>query len=173
QRQSSAALEVEARAVARADDRAGLDVPEAETERPVVVGAAILDREQLACTVVNTYVVRLVLHELHRPRRQLLERSHGHLTQRSAVPLRRAYGSKSRPCHSSGSGVPFERLSATFTTPSPRIAHFMRTGVSRMPTSSRISSSSSATTRRAVLSLRRSIRRSEAACGTAPPRTSS
>ena len=38
--------------------------------------------------------------------------------------------------HSSGSGVPFDLFSATFSTPSPRIAHFRRTGVSGMPSSS-------------------------------------
>src|SRR5271154_2059674 len=61
ERERTSALEIEARPVPRAGDRARLLVPVAEAERAVVVGAAILDRVQLALTVVDADAIGLVL----------------------------------------------------------------------------------------------------------------
>ena len=48
--------DVEARAVPRADDDALVRVPVALAERPVVVRAAVLDRDELAAAVVDADV---------------------------------------------------------------------------------------------------------------------
>src|SRR3954447_11314638 len=63
--------EVEERAVARALDGAGRDVDLALGERPIVVGAAVLDRVVGAVAVEDAYLDPVVLNQAHTARRQL------------------------------------------------------------------------------------------------------
>src|SRR3954452_9935365 len=63
--------EVEERAVARALDRAGGDIELALCKRPVVVGAAVLDRVVGAVAVANPDLDPIVLADAHATRRQL------------------------------------------------------------------------------------------------------
>ncbi len=117
-------------------------VPDALAERAVVVRAAILDREQLAAAVEDADREQPGLDELHRAGRQLLERRDDDLSQ------------SSRPCHSSGSGVPFERLSATLSDAEPEDRALQpRRASSGMPTSSSSSSLAAPRPRVAVFAL--------------------
>src|SRR5438477_3622421 len=101
QREGAPTPDVEARAVARAEGDAGLRVPVAEAEGPVVVRAAILQRVQLAVAVVDAHRVRLRVDELHLAGRNLLERAGLELSQ-SRVPAIRPAGG----CPWPGAGRP-------------------------------------------------------------------
>ena len=80
---------------------------------------------------------------------------------------------RSSPCvHSSGSGVPFDLCSATFSTPRPRIAHLSRTGVSGIPISSSSSSFGIRATSSALRPTTISVSIDVAACEIAQPRPS-
>src|SRR6478752_4602606 len=71
--------EVEEGAVARALDGAGGSVELALGERPVVVGAAILDRVERPVAVEDTDLLALVLDQPHLPGRKLGCRADGDL----------------------------------------------------------------------------------------------
>src|SRR5512133_992888 len=109
-----------------------LDVEVALAERAVVVRTAILDRAEAPGEVVDADRDLARVDDLDRAGRELLDRSD--------VDLGHAPGyfssSSSRPAHSSGSGVPLARWSATLSTPRPSSAHLRRIGVSGMPISS-------------------------------------
>src|SRR6476619_4311987 len=74
-----AGAEVEEGAVARALDRAGGGVELALGERPVVVGAAVLDRIQRSIAVEDADLRLAVLDQTHRAGRQLGKRADGDL----------------------------------------------------------------------------------------------
>ena len=168
QRQRDARLEVERRAVARADHAAHVLLPLALAERPVVVRAAVLERVELAVAVVDA--------DRRPAERDDLRRAGPELVERRDVDLRHGSASSSRsspmPRHSSGSGVPFARCSATFSTPSPRIAHLSRIGVSGIPISSSSSSFGSTATSAALRPFTSSVSIDVAACEIAQPRPS-
>src|SRR6478736_679263 len=136
QGQRAARLDVEARAVTRADDDSLTAVEVALTERPVVMRAPVLECEELAVAVVDPDgEERPHLDDSHSARRKL--------HQRTDIDLGHSYPTKISPLevpHSSGSGVPLDLLRATLSTPSPSSAHLRRTGVSGMPISSSSSS---------------------------------
>ena len=75
QRAWAARADLEFRAVSRADDDAALLVEIALGERAVVVGAAILDRAELALHVEDADGEIALAHDLHRPGRQLVGRA--------------------------------------------------------------------------------------------------
>ena len=129
QRQRVPGPQVEAGAVPRAHDLARPRVPLALAERAVVVRAAVLDRVELAAAAVEPDRVPPGRDEPHRAVRQLVEWQSLDLHRR-----RGRYASVISPDevpHSSGSGVPFARWSATLRTPRPRSAHLSRTGRER------------------------------------------
>src|SRR3954452_24710983 len=128
QRERPAGADVEARAVARADDDALVGVEVALAERPLVVRAAILDRAELAAEVVDADLELPLRDDLRGAGRQLLERPDLEIGHTKSI--------SSCPAHSSGSGVPAALFSATFSVPSPSSAHLSRTGVSGVPDSS-------------------------------------
>ena len=122
------------------------------------MGAAILDRVQLAVAVVDADAQLPCSTSFIVPGGSSVERPDN------------AGQSMSSPCHSSGSGVPFDRLSATLTTPSPRIAHFSRTGRQRDPDLAPGAPPWAARRPRlAVLPLTRSVSIEVAACEIAQP----
>jgi len=64
------ALEIEPRSVPRTDDHAGLGLPVALAQRPVVVRAAVLDREEPPTAVVDTDLLPAGFDQPHLARRQ-------------------------------------------------------------------------------------------------------
>src|SRR5438270_1196592 len=166
QRPRRARLEVEGRAVARADHATHVLVPLALAERPVVVRAAVFDRVELPGAVVDADRRPAERDDLRRAGREVVELRDFDLGHYSNVR------SSPTPRHSSGSGVPFALCSATFSTPSPRIAHLRRIGVSGIPISSSSSSFGSAATSPAVRPCTSSVSIDVAACEIAQPRPS-
>ena len=78
QGQRATAADVEPGPVPRAHDYAFLWIEVALGERPVVVGAAVLDGAELAVEVEDADRDGARSNDLHRPRRELVHRSHVH-----------------------------------------------------------------------------------------------
>src|SRR4029450_356002 len=163
QRQGLAAADVEVRTVAGADDHPRLRVVLALAERPLVVGAAILDREVRPVEVIDADRDEPGRDDLHLARRKFLDRAHVELWHYvSSIS-----SSSAKP---SGSGVPFPLCNATLSVVRPRIAHLSRTGVSGIPISSSRSSFGIAATSLAFRPFTISVSIEVAACEIAQPR---
>src|SRR5262249_45695887 len=136
---------------------------------PVVVRAPVLECVELTVAVVDTDREKtLDRNDADGAGRQLVEGADlqlAHSAQLSGISL------AERP-HPSVGAVPLERWSATLSTPSPRIAHLSRTGVSGIPISSSSSSRSITDTSCAVRPLTRSVSIEVAAWEIAQPRPS-
>src|SRR5919199_3925595 len=134
QRQRLAGVEIEARPVPGALDRAPVLVELALDERPVVVRAAVLDREDLAVAVEDPDLEVLPLDQAHRAGRQLGDGADvddlGHRAERS--------GHRSPSSHCAA--APRLALLSTFSESS---AHFIRVAEMSIPSSSRTKSRSS------------------------------
>src|SRR4029450_7150354 len=126
---------------------------------------AVLDRAEITVEVEDADRDRARTNDLHRPRRELIHRSHvdeGHYL---------TWNSSSRPAHSCGRGGPFARCSAAFKTPRPSTAPLMRIGaLFGIPTSSSSSSLESSPTCVAVRPLTISVSIDVAAWLIAPRR---
>src|SRR5690242_14548130 len=133
QREHGAGAQVEAGAVARADDAEA--VPLALAQRAVVMAAAILDRVELSVDAVDADEERTRLDDLDAPFGDRLDRPYCdlHSISRSSSP-----------------GVCPRATLSTFTESS---AHLSRIGVSGIPSSSSTSSRPSAATSATVLPL--------------------
>ena len=151
--------------MARADDDARLAIPVALAERSVVVGAAVLDRRELAVAVVDADRDRARRGRASSPREEAPPPGQTSMSASSATV--RGRRSRRGPA---GSGVPFALCSATLSVVRPSIAHLRRIGVSGIPISSSSSSLSSTATSDAFLPCTISVSIDVAACEIAQPR---
>src|SRR5919199_783047 len=145
QRQRLAGVQVEARPVPRALDRAVVLVELALDERAVVVRAAVLDREDLAVAVEDPDLEVLPLDQPHPARRELGDAADvddlGHPGQRSGhqspSPARLPPSTYSASSHCAA--APRLALLSTFSASS---AHFIRVAEMSIPSSSSTNSRS-------------------------------